>query len=442
MSRASYLKIFPVIALAFTVQLSFAQERTLTLQEAITLTLKNSYQLKASDARIQQAIAAVKGATDNRLPNASVSGSYLRLSNADISLKTNKPSGSSDSSGSSFPKVNQAAYGIANISLPIFTGGKIKYGIESARYLEEATKLDAIHDRQSVIYNTINAYVNLYKASATALVVKENLEASRHRDSVFLRLENNGLLARNDRLKAQLQTSQIELSLLDLMNNQKLAMINLNLMMGLPEETILVTDSTGFQLPNEIESILELQQTALQNRNDLKAMKQRIHAAETGISLSRADLYPSLALTGGYMAAYIPKVLTVTNAINVGIGLKYDIGSLWKTKSKVEMAKSKLAEVQANDSLLQNSIKLSLHKDFEQYLLSRKKILVYQNAVEQSEENFRITQNKYNNSLVNTTELLEANVLMLQSKINLAVAKADEYLAYSKLLETTGNLSE
>ena len=59
----------------------------------------------------------------------------------------------------------------------------------------------------------------------------------------------------------------------------------------------------------------------------------------------------------------------------------------------------------------------------------------------QAEENNRITQNKYNNALVNTTDLLDANLLLLQSKINLAVAKADVLLAYSKLLETAGLLS-
>ena len=66
---------------------------------------------------------------------------------------------------------------------------------------------------------------------------------------------------------------------------------------------------------------------------------------------------------------------------------------------------------------------------------------MYKKAVLQAEENYRITKNKYDNALVNTTELLDANVSLLQSKINLAVAKADVILAYSKLLETTGILS-
>ena len=94
-----------------------------------------------------------------------------------------------------------------------------------------------------------------------------------------------------------------------------------------------------------------------------------------------------------------------------------------------------------NEAQLSDAVRLSINRDFENLLLSQKKIAVYKKAVIQAEENNRITQNKYNNALVNTTDLLDANLLLLQSKINLAVAKADVLLAYSKLLETAGILS-
>ena len=74
-------------------------------------------------------------------------------------------------------------------------------------------------------------------------------------------------------------------------------------------------------------------------------------------------------------------------------------------------------------------------------MLSQKKIEVYQKAVLQSTENYRITKNKFDNNLVNTTDLLDANVSLLQSKINLAVAKADVLFAYNRLLQTAGLLS-
>jgi outer membrane protein TolC len=421
--------------------LSDAQDtKQLSLQEAIDLSVKNSKQLKASEARKVQADAALGEAKDNRLPNADISGSYLRLTRPDISLKTKAFDGG-DSTGGGTPSVNQAMYGIANISFPIFTGGRIRYGIESAKYLQQAATLDVENDKEAVILNTINAYTNLYKAAVTVNVVKENLEQSQHRDSVFSRLEQNGLLARNDLLAAQLQTSNIELSVLDAENNRKIANVNMNLMLGLPETTFLIIDSSSFEKTISVKNLEDYEQLALQNRKDILALAFRKKAATSGIAAAKAEMYPSVALTAGYVAADIPHLLTITNAVTFGVGIKYNLGSLWKSKSTIKQAQARETEIAANQAQLDDAVRLHVNQDYENLLLSRKKIDVYKKAVLQATENYRITKNKYDNNLVNTSELLDANVSLLQSKINLAVAKADVLLAYNKLLETAGIIS-
>ena len=79
----------------------------------------------------------------------------------------------------------------------------------------------------------------------------------------------------------------------------------------------------------------------------------------------------------------------------------------------------------ANEEQLNDTIRLQVNQDYQNYLLSQKKIEVYQKAVAQATENYRITKNKYDNSLVTTTELLDADVAQLQAKLNLSFAKAD-----------------
>jgi outer membrane protein TolC len=410
----------------------------LSLQEAIDLSIKNSNLLKASQARIEQATGALNEAKDNKLPNAGISGSYLRLNSPNIALKTKAFGTSADSTGGGSPSVNQAMYGIFNVSLPIFSGGRIRYGIESAKYLQHATMLDAQNDKESVILNTINAYINLYKASVTVNVVKENLQQSLQRDSVLSRLEQTGLLARNDLLKAQLQSSNIELSVLDAENNRTIANVNMNLMLGIPEQTILITDSSSFDKNINLKNLEDYEKLALQNRKDILALSFRKKAATSGIEVAKSEMYPSVALTGGYIAADIPHLLSITNAVNIGVGLKYDLGSLWKTKAKIVQAQAREKEISANQAQLDDAVLLEINKDYKNLLLSQKKIDVYERAVSQATENYRITKNKYDNNLVNTTELLDANVSLLQSEINLAVAKADVLLAYDVLLETAG----
>ena len=423
--------------------LSYSQDiKHLSLEEAIELSIKNSKQLKAADARNEQAGGALKEALDNALPNATVSGSYIRLATPNVSLKTKAfgSSGPDTAGGSHSQAVNQAMYGIFNISLPIYAGGRIRYGIESAKYLQQAVMLDAENNKEAVILNAINAYINLYKAGVTVDVVKENLQQSLQRDSVLSRLEQTGLLARNDLLKSELQSSGIELSVLDAENNRKIANVNMNLMLGLPEQTLLVTDSSAFEKMISLKNLEEYELLALQNRKDILALSFRKKAATAGTSVVKAEMYPSIAVTGGYIAADVPHLITITNAVNVGVGLQYNLGSLWKTKAKIVQAMAREKEISANEAALADEVRLQVNQDYENYLLSKKKTEVYQKAVLQAAENYRITKNKFDNNLVNTTELLDANVSLLQSKINLAVAKADVILAYNRLLETSGIL--
>src|SRR6266404_8205420 len=124
-----------------------AQERKpISLNEAIELGLKNSKQLKNSEAKIEEATASLREAIEKKLPDAKVSGSYLWLSNPNIDLKIKNSSGNQNGT----PAVSQAAYGIMNVSLPLYTGGRIRYGIESSKYLAEATKLDADNDKEEI----------------------------------------------------------------------------------------------------------------------------------------------------------------------------------------------------------------------------------------------------------------------------------------------------
>lgn len=412
-----------------------AQEsRKITLREAIDLSVTNSKLLKNNKAKIEEATAAIKEAGERKLPEARVTGSYLYLPvKPTIDLKSGENNGGG-------PKVSQAIYAMVSISMPLYAGGQIRYGIESAKYLAEAARLDAADNREAVIINTINAYSNLYKANAAVSLVRENLGQSNQRVKDFSNLEKNGLLPRNELLKAELQSSNIELTLLDAESNYKLVTVNMNLMLGLPEQTILIPDSTSLQTTAAIKTIDEYEQLAMQRRNDMAALGFRKKASDVGIKSIKADQYPSIALTGGYVAADIPKFFSVYNAVNIGVGVKYNITSLWNNKSKVAQATARSEQLIASQEILNDNIRMQINQAYQNYLLSQKKIEVYKKAVEQANENYRITKNKYDNALSTTTELLDADVAQLQAKLNMTNAKADAVVAYNKLLQAAGLL--
>ena len=149
----SNLKGLLIIFSMISIQMAAQEKKTLGLNEAIELSLQNSKQLKINQAKVEEASAAAKEAMEKKLPDAKATGSYLRLNSANVDVKSKR--NSSSGSPNESPKVSQALYGILNVSLPIYSGGRIKYGIESAKFLEKAAQLDADADKDEVIQNTI-----------------------------------------------------------------------------------------------------------------------------------------------------------------------------------------------------------------------------------------------------------------------------------------------
>ena len=412
-------------------------KKKLGLQEAIDLGIKSSKQLKISQSKIDEATAALQEAMERKLPNASASASYLRLNSANIDLKSSNNNGNAGSN----PNVNQVFYGMVNLSMPIYSGGKIRYGIRSAELLKKAIELDAEIYKDEIIQNTIEAFANLFKAGSQVRLIRENLASARQRVKDLTNLEKNGLLARNDLLKAELQASTVELNLLDAENNRDFANLNMNLMLGLPSETLLALDTAGIEKAYDTRVMDDFIRAAMQNRKDKAATELRRQSAQTGVLSAKAEALPSIQLTGGYIAADIPNLLTVTNAVNIGLGVSYNIASLWKNKSKVKQAESRVQQIQYNEELLDDRIRLQVSRDYLTVISNRKKVEVYAKALEQATENERIVKNKFNNSLATTQELLDADVALLQSKLSFTLAKADQFVAYNKLLQSSGILA-
>jgi outer membrane protein TolC len=216
----------------------------------------------------------------------------------------------------------------------------------------------------------------------------------------------------------------------------------MNLMLGLSQNTQLIPDFNSVPQPTSIQNIEDYEAAALKNRKDIQALELRKKAANVNIKAAKTEGYPKINLTAGYIAAYVPHVITITNAINAGIGIQYNLASLWRTNTTLLKANAQQQRLLADEAQLNDAVRLQVNQDYQNYLLAQKKIDVYQVAVNQATENFRITKNKYDNNLVTTTDLLDADVALLRTKLTLSSAKADAVSAYNKLLQTTGQLPE
>ena len=412
------------------------EKKSLTLDDAIHLAWKNSNEVSLANTKVNTKKYELQSTKNSQYPDLKISGQYQRLAKASIDLKLNKSNASEP-----LPVVDQLMIGQVNASVPVFAGFKIQNSIKAYENLYQAETAAASQTKEEVAMKVINHYADLYKAQKTLELLKENQKRAQQRATDFGDLEKNGIIPRNDLLKSQLQVSKIQLSIDEAAKNLNIVNFYLVTLLKLPAGTKLVineSDFANFQMDN----IPTNEEPALQNRKDLEAVRFQEKAGQANVKIARSSYYPSIAIIGGYTALDLKNVITVQNAMNIGVGVSYDLSAILKNGTMVRIAESRVLEVQNSQAMLTDYIKLEVQNAIEDYDLALKQNVVYAQAVEQSSENYRIIKDKYDNGLSDTNDLLEADVEQLGSKINKALAKANIIQKYYELLSVTGQLSQ
>lgn len=397
----------------------FAQEKVnLNINEVIELATTQSKEAKATDTKIMSRKLERDAAKSNVLPDAKISGQYLMMSTPDVNIKIpiNREGGAPDIS------THQLMLGQASVTMPLYAGGKIRNGIHLAENAVQAEEFNALNTKDQLAAQAIKLYVTLYKAQQTVVLMEENIRRATRQVEDFKAMEANGLLARNDLLKGELQLSNYKVALQEANKNVNVVNYQLVNLLQLPEDTKI--GSITFGADSNVQQTSDYE-VAIENRNDLKALESQHQMAIDQVNISKASYLPSIALSGGYTAFGLQDVITVKNAMNIGVGLSYDLGSLYKNKRNVNIAKNRVVEIEEQQAIMNDRVKIQVQQANENYILAQEQQKVYEQAVIQATENYRIVKDKYDNGVADTDDLLEADVQQLQSKINQAISKAN-----------------
>ncbi|WP_310559733.1 TolC family protein [Flavobacterium sp.] len=412
-----------------------AQERTsLTLDEAIHLAWTKSNEVSLANSKVNSSKYELQAKKNSQYPDLKLSGQYQSFIEPKVDIKFGE-------SGKAFPSGNQLMIGQLSASLPVFAGFKTQNNIKISENLFQAETANALQTKEEIAMRVVNYYASLYKTQKTLELLKENQKQAEQRVVDFIELEKNGIIPRNDLLKSQLQVSNIQLSVDEMNKNLNVVNYYLVSLLKLPENTNLKvneSDFSNFQMNN----VPTDEKPALENRKDLEAISYKEKASEASVKLAKGSYYPSVSLIGGYATLGIENIITSQNAINFGVGVSYDLSGILKNNSSIKMAESKSVEAQNYKEILTDNIKVQVRKAIEDYNLALKQKEVYQEAVAQATENYRIVKDKYDNGLSNTNDLLEADVEQLSSAINNALAKANIIQKYYELLSVSGQLSQ
>ena len=420
----------------------FAQNaRELNINQAIELGIANSKNLKLSQNKINQAVAQLEVVKDNALPTANASFMYNHAE-----IPTNTFSLGEGTTAFHLPKRADAFVGTAAIQELVYGGGKLKYAKESTKLLADVARLDADKSKEEITYAIINTYYNLYKVEQSKKVVSQNLESIAAQIKQAQRFFEQGIVTKNDVLRFQLQQANVTLTQMDIESNRKVINYNLDILLGIPEDTeIKIVDPlTGLKQANALNDYITL---AMANRQELKQLDVQNKVAEYDIKSVKANTLPTVGVGANLYyinpsGSFVPPVNQYLLPVTLGATVSWNIGSLWTNKNKVNEAKIKQSEIAIQKDLLSDQVKTDINKNFQNYQVLMNKIQVLETSIAQATENDKLLASKYKNNVASVTDRIDAETLLYQAKINLEIAKADAGLAYYTLLKSTGKITQ
>lgn len=429
-----------VLALLLPGMLYAQDVRKLSLPEAVQLGIGNSKNLKLSQNRIDRAVAQLQIVKDEKLPSASASLAY---NHAEIPTSTFNFGGTEPLS---LPKRSDAFIGTAAVQEVVYAGGKFKLAEESTRLLTEVAKLDADKSAKDVSYAVINTYYALYKVSQSQKVIAQNLEAIASQLKQAQRFFEQGIVTKNDVLRFQLQQANVTLSQMEAENNRKIINYNLDILLGLPEQTQVEINNPDETL-KATQNLQDYIDIALQNRQELKSLDLQNEVAELNIKNVKANVLPTVGVGANLYyinpsGKFIPPANQYIVPMTIGANVSWNIAALWNNKNKVSDARIQQKEVTLTKDLQLDQVKTEINKNFQDYQLSLARIKILETSIQQASENDRLLESKYRNNVASAIDRIDAETLLYQSKINLEIAKADAGLAYYTLLNATGKISQ
>jgi outer membrane protein TolC len=244
-----------------------------------------------------------------------------------------------------------------------------------------------------------------------------------------------GKVARFDVTKAEVDLSNARLALIRAENNVRLARVNLNNAIGVPNAPEFTVETTLLYEKYEI-TLDEALKQAYENRPDLRSLMLREASANQSIELARTGNYPYV--TGNAAWGYGGDAFPLNEGWNVGAFLNVPIFSGFLVKNQIAEAKANLDVVKSNEEVLKQQVRLEVEQAYSNMIEAAERIVTAQLTVRQAEENLEIANGRYTAGVGNPIEVTDALVAVSVSKISYISALTDYKTAQASLEKAMG----
>lgn len=427
-----------MLALSAGIAAEAQHERRMTVDELFQLVESNSKTLQEQKISVEFANKGIEVARSQRLPevNATVSAAY----NGNVVVTgrnfTEVNGYSSPHFGNSFTLEAQQV---------VYAGGAIDAGIRMAELQRDMAMTIQRSTLSAQRFQALGQYLDLFKIQNRIQVYEKNIAlAQQLLDNIHVKYEQ-GMALRNDVTRYELQMETLRLGLRKLKDQQAIINYQLCNTLGLTDVTLLPDTAIALgQFPVTLQE-QDWLQTALVSSPAVEQSQLATQLAHQQLRLAKSELLPKVALVAadnlsGPFIYDIPPIDKNINYWYVGVGVNYNISSLFKSNKKVRQAKTGISRSEARQQVTTETLSNQVQQAYTLYLQAFADLDTQRKSVELAQQNYQVVSDRYLSQLALITDMLDASNIRLNAELQEVDACINIVYHYYKMKFISGTL--
>ncbi|MFH1139600.1 MAG: TolC family protein [Pseudomonadota bacterium] len=400
----------------------------IALKDCVILSLKKSPAVDSSNLAIEGADWGKKKAFTGFLPSAEVNYNVTHLDNI--------PRSSGTKVGSQDIWELQLT-----VTQPIFTGFKILTTYKIAELGLDVARITRVQTMMDLVLSVKSAYFKLLQAEKALEVSEQSVKQLQEHLDVAQSFYDVGMEPKNHVLEAEVKLAEAVQLKLVAQHGINLGRANLNTLLRREMDAPLTLRDALAHTPYH-KTLEECLAAALDQRPEMANAKKNIELSEKSVTLARSDYYPTVA------AAYVNQKKSESAFLKED---KFNEPNQWylygeatwtfewgRTFDSVQIAKVDLSKAKNVLTQVTDGIKLEVKQSYLDLEAADKVLVVTSKAVEQAEESFRMSTERYKEQVATATEVTDAETLLTSARYNYYNALANYNIATAALERAMG----
>lgn len=408
----------------------------LDLDEAIARGLAHSARVADLEAREEAASAAVSGRRAAGLPVVAALAGYTRTNHVDEFgiIQPGQPP------RILYPDVPDNYRARLDLQWPIFSGGRTDALVRAAEAERSAVSADLAAARADLRLEIARAFWALVTAREARAVVERSLEAMRAHVAALRSRFEQGLIPPNDVLSAEAEESRRRVLAIEAANAARIAEADLGRLVGI---------DVGLDDDGAIEPLAALTPPALPgpgtaaDRPERLALSDRADAAAARADAAASAFRPQIALAAGYdVARPNPRIFPRADTWEPSWDLSVNVGwTLWDGGRHAADAAEASALARAASTRVtefDRAVRFEVTQRRLELASSVEAIAAAADAVRAATEARRVVGERFAAGVATNTEVLDAEVAVLQAELERTRALANARLAEARYTRAAG----